>query len=183
MNHGLQVTTSFLFWNLDHSMKVLKTCDQKPWFSVEFYVTCFSDMHPQQNERSFEPGIPPHSHDNIDLPRADKKDEWEESRSLSPNCINPTYTPGQLRDFGTQEPPLKSFMLLLQLCLMPAGIGEWLLEMLHAGMAGSTTNLALFVHSHVVFLKDNMVVPSLIGELLSWKTRNASPSSCVFWEH
>lgn len=38
-------------------------------------LTYFPDVHPQQNERDFESGIQPYLHNNIDLPRADEKDD------------------------------------------------------------------------------------------------------------
>lgn len=38
-------------------------------------LTYSPDVHPQQNERDFEPGIQPYLHNNIDLPRVDETDE------------------------------------------------------------------------------------------------------------
>lgn len=148
-NHGLQVTTSFLFWKLDQSMKVFKN-DKKPWFWVEFsliFQTCILSKMKETLNQVFNPYL----HNNIDLPRADEKDDWESARSLSFTCINYPHTPEQLWDWSSCWPVFtwESFTLLAQLHWMLAGIGDWLLEMPHARTAGSTTkassNWALFV--------------------------------------
>lgn len=55
-NHGLQVT-SFLFWKLDHNMKVFKN-DKKPWFWVEFSLilqTCILSKMKETLNQVFNP--------------------------------------------------------------------------------------------------------------------------------
>lgn len=56
-NHRLQVTTSFLFWKLDHSMKVFKN-DKKPWFWGEFsliFQTCILSKMKETLNQVFNP--------------------------------------------------------------------------------------------------------------------------------